>query len=712
MQASLGIPPEHNGPISWELVRDALLLLYAERREADLTRLETFVAFWRAADPRVGGWPAGEQLDRLLQWLNVRPLGRSRKRLNGTIDVLPALTPPLNRAASNIHSELLSALEGKQYADAARILVASDAPHADCLVSAPEDDQLFYAFRVALRLLTERSSGLGEALLRQVGPADQLKIEQALARGDAAAVEVLPLQYYGTPAAALPCQWLGDRALAAADLAQAISWYDEGLRWASPAEQPELAARKRLVSAMLGSAQGQPPTQGVSLGGEKVAPERFEGWIRDQLSRPRVAAETAAFAASLPLIAAPRPVQFQAAPFGELDDFLGRGFKPDELPGEFRGVDWSWRHLGVWAGDDSLLAVERSRITAFALLGGKPRWDFHLRNAWSPGPVRPLVCGQRIYIRDAATPDRAGVVCLDSKTGRKLWLGDCGGTAASDPIWYHGRLFVFTIGPAGGQFESPLCLVELHPESGDVLFRQPILETGVHERASGDCQATPAGNRLVVLAAGSVIVTDLQGRIVWLRQETTLPYAIDPAFMEQHWQPPIESEGRLFVQQPGSCAIDCLALETGQRRWQRGIVGLQQIIDLPDDRLLARTTQGLVALSKTTGEVLWQREFPGMLAALARTTSGLMVYARQTINGNKPQLVFLWIDGATGQTRAHGTMPVDRNQANFFGPIAARGDRIWCCLGSGVRNNSPTAENLKRIIELRPGQPAAAGEAP
>ena len=81
--------------------------------------------------------------------------------------------------------------------------------------------------------------------------------------------------------------------------------------------------------------------------------------------------------------------------------------------------------------------------------------------------------------------------------------------------------------------------------------------------------------------AGSVLSTDLQGRIVWLRQETALPYTADPAFIHQHCQPAINADGRLFVQQPGSCAIDCLALETGQRRWRRGIIGLQRIVDLP-----------------------------------------------------------------------------------------------------------------------------------
>ncbi len=137
------------------------------------------------------------------------------------------------------------------------------------------------------------NGGLREAMLQRFGPADQLKIEQALAKGDPAAIEALPVQYCGMPAAVLPCQWLGDRALAAADFAQAMAWYDDGLRWASSVQQPDLAARKRLVSAMLGTAQGQPPIQPVSLGGVKVPPEQFEGWVREQLSRRRIGAEVA-----------------------------------------------------------------------------------------------------------------------------------------------------------------------------------------------------------------------------------------------------------------------------------------------------------------------------------------------------------------------------------------------------------------------------------
>ena len=680
MQTSLSDPPEHSGPISWELARDATILFSAERREADLIRITNLVLFWRGNDQQVGGWPAGPQLDLLLKWLNVHAMSGKPQGRATAINSIRAVTPLLSRAGNNILSELQSTLEGRQYADAARILVTCAPPRDEGLVPVPNDDRLFVSFPTVVRLLMLEHRGLAEAMVGQVGPADQFKIEQTLAQGDVAAVDALSLQYCGAPAAALPCQWLGDRALAAADLAQAILWYDEGLRWAAPAQQPELAARKRLVSAMLGLAWGQPATQPVAFAGAKAPPQQFEGWVRDQLARRRTAAEAAASADFLPAVAAVQPGQFQAAIFDPLNASAGQGIQGAELPYELGVVDWTWRHATV-LGEDSALAVERSRIVAFDLVGGRVRWESPLRNGPSPNPSWPLVRGQRIYVRTAVAGDRAGVACLDGKTGRNLWLRDCGGTAACDPLWYRGRLFVLTIGPAGEQVVAPLCLVELHPETGEVISRRQILEINEREKLPSECQASWAGNRLVALVAGCVLSIDMQGRIAWLRQETTLPSAIDPAFAQQRCQPAIESGGWLFVQQPGSCAIDCLAQETGRLRWRRGIIGLQSIADLSGNRLLARTARGLVAMSKTTGEVLWQCESPSMLSAFAHTTSGLILGAAPATIGGKPQLVFLGIDPALGQARARGAVPLEKNQPILFGPVTQRsagpGDKAY-----------------------------------
>ena len=122
-----------------------------------------------------------------------------------------------------------------------------------------------------------------------------------------------------------------------------------------------------------------------------------------------------------------------------------------------------------------------------------------------------------------------------------LWQADCGGDGGQRSAVGRGRLFALTMGPAGGQFAWPLCLVELHPQTGDVLSRQQILEIGRARELPGECQASWAGNRARRAGGGSVIAIDLQGRNLWLRQETALPFAIDPAFIQQHCQPAIES---------------------------------------------------------------------------------------------------------------------------------------------------------------------------
>jgi len=713
MQTPFGDAPERSGPVSWDLARDAMFLFYADHRAGALSRMVNMVNFWRANDQQVGGWPVAQQIDRMLGLLNVRPLGKAARKSRRTTYVADALSPPVSRAADGILSELQSALDAKQYTDAARILAGSNPPRECGLVPAPDDDQLFVSFHVALRMLMRGHDGFREAMNRQVGPADELKIDQCLGRGDPAAVQVLPLQYYGTPAAAPPCQWLGDRALSAADPAEAIHWYDEALRVAAPLQQAELGARKRLASAMLGKLQGQPPSQAVSLGGEKVPPERFEGWVKEQLARAR-----SGLLASLPAEAAKaltvaQPATIEAVSRGQWNENAGRGFRREEMPWEFYDVDWTWRHLSLRAEEDGLFVFHRSRIAAFEPGGEKPRWNCNLGNAWSPAPLCPVFTASRIYLCAALAPECCGVACLDRKTGRRLWLCECDGMPVSDPLWrpgntgYPGRLFVLAVGRGQRQPSAPLTLVELDPENGDVVARQPIIEMTEHANLPGQCQAVAAGHRLVVLVAGNVLCADFQGRLLWLRQRVTLPCQVDAAVPLQAMQPAIARGERLFVQQPGSCVVDCLDAETGERHWRRGIVGLRSISELQGERLLARTDWGLVAVSQETGEVVWQRAVPGLFAIDARTTSGLVLAARQVVNGDKPQVAFLWIDGATGRSRGESSIPLTDNRPARFGPIAVRGDHAWTAYGYGPKDDSPTAENNKRIVELRFGKPIA-----
>ncbi len=531
----------------------------------------------------------------------------------------PPVTPPLDRAAGNFVAELRAALDGKQYADAARMLVRSDPPTQGreswelgagsgepglsysplpapgsqpmpgSLLPAPcsPPERLFVSYPTALRLLFLEHPELREAAIRQVGPADELKIEQALAQGDPAAVAALSLQYRGTPSAALACQWLGDRALAAADLAQALDWYDEGLWSASPLQQPDLAARKRLVAAMFGAAEGQPPTQAVAFGAAKVPPEQFEGWIRGQLAP----------GAGRPACCPPRrrPSLDQRRKARPFSSHVLRVF-----PRRRRSV-WR-RRLAVAApvgADRSGLDVRHRSSADHRLRSGgrknalgrpleqRPRGGTRYsrvrcsgtRRAAAPGlrstplPSRPR--GPTGSACSASMPSRVKGSGWPIVAGRRppIRSGSTGGSSCSP--W--GR----PGGPRPGGAGDPsmLCLVELNPDTGEVLATRPILEIAEPEKVSSECQASLAGNRFVVVLAGNVICIDLQGKMVWFRAKAgsseqgagspDLPAGYPPGGSPLPAPRSEEPSARIFVEQPGSRAIDCLNLATGQCLWRR-----------------------------------------------------------------------------------------------------------------------------------------------
>ncbi len=304
---------------------------------------------------------------------------------------------------------------------------------------------------------------------------------------------------------------------------------------------------------MLGSAQGQPPTQPLNFGGVKVSPEKFEGWVRDQLSRRRIVGGAPSSADFLPAVAAAQPGQFQAAVFGRPNDSAKPGFNGGELPYESRDLEWTWRRLTV-LGEDSVLAVERARITSFDLAGGKVRWDFPSATVW-----RPAACGRWSAGKES--------------TSAPPWPG----TAPAWFAWMAKR--AATCGSAIAAARSPAirlptadassCSPSGRPTSSSLRrcaswnsFPKPAASSPAGRSWRPPRPRCPPANARppgpatdwFVLIAGNVICTDLQGRIIWLRQETTIPNAIDPAFVQQHCRPAIDSDGWLFVAQPGSSA--------------------------------------------------------------------------------------------------------------------------------------------------------------
>ena len=707
METSLNDPPERSGPIAWPLVYDAICMFYTVHRTPEYTRMERQVTFWNANNADVTGWPIGNRLDLFMLHLNGRG-GRRRNfgRRREPVDVTQNVTPPLNRAAINILSELEAATRGQQYADVAHILAGSAAPHDEGLVPSTDDERLFVSFRVALRLLVSHHPELAAALSKPLSAADQLRIEQTLAHGDPASIEALPMQYFGSPAAATACQWLGDRALAAADLDGALSWYEEGCRTAiGQSDLPDLAARRRLAAAMLGSLVGDPPTVPVHIGDKtsspEISPAQFETWVSQELARHGKSIADTGPATPLDCRQT-SPVAYAASQWAEFIEPDGAGYNRDRIPEEFRQIPWSWQHLGLLAAGNSLIVSNRSMISSIEVDNGKALWSRSLANSWSPAPVRPRLTADRIYVR-AAGSERSGLRCLDRRpAGQVLWTCISAGAVVSDPLWYRGRLFVLTVTPAANDFLASVNMVEIQPESGEVLARHKMIETVETVRLPVECQAAWVGNRLVAVMSGSVVCADLQGRVLWLRQSAYLPYEIESSFAAQQAQPPLAAAGRLYIQQPGSSSIDCLSADTGELLWQRPLLGLRRIFDLRDGQLVAVTSYGLAAINIKNGSFLWQRDLAGTLQCFCENARQATFFAH-----SKSIAITSFISISFGSTpKPDGRMPGLACRSSKTSPscsdrLPRRGIACFVASAPNRRTTNPAPANPKRLVELR-----------
>src|SRR5262249_56281760 len=87
--------------------------------------------------------------------------------------------------------------------------------------------------------------GLRQTMVEQFGTLGRLRLQQALADASPYLLQALAVQFYGTPSAAAAHQWLGDRALADGDFAQAAAQFELALHSAEPAQKGPLAARLR-----------------------------------------------------------------------------------------------------------------------------------------------------------------------------------------------------------------------------------------------------------------------------------------------------------------------------------------------------------------------------------------------------------------------------------------------------------------------------------
>ena len=705
----LNIAPR-SGPISRSFIGDALLLLHAENRGQDLDSFIDWLNFWICGEPQMRPWLAGERRLALYETLSAQASSRAAGQAAASLPQPVAIG--VSRVAENFYIDLIAALQERQYQDVVRLFRVNSLQESDALVPSPGDGHLFVSLPLALRSIQQRQKEFAEALTQELSPAEALRAEQVLTRCDPLAIEKLALQTTGTPTAATACQWLGDRALANVDFTIAVDWYEKGLLVATAEQQSALSARLRLASAALGKTVGEPPKQPVVFGADSLPPDRFEQRVSELLSQSKGNVGTA-----LPLTESFIATEFPVAPLRAVPwaDF-NEGLPDNNAMGEpLRGRNWALGNVSAVVADDLMIVTSRRRISALDLATGKARWGHELGNSLLPGSLRPAIDNGKIFIRSMTSAMKYGLTCIDQKSGRVLWRTDCEQNLVADPFLVHGRLFSLLVRSsteAGSLFSSLLSLVELNPESGVVLESGALCMVAERPNMPYECQAVLSGSQLVLTISGAVICSNLQGAIQWQRASRSLALDVDPGFELQELLPPLAADGRLFLHQPGNGAVECLAALTGEVLWRRGVIGLQRVVGIVGERLVVKSTQGILALDTTTGKVLWRRDLAGTLPAVGMIGSQTVLGTRLITLPDKMLVEFNWIDLASGDIKGQSALPLTTRELPLLGPMVAAGKRVWCLSNRGIEGDPQPPPNLKRVYELLPALPPVAAVPP
>ena len=337
LSAALLATPSWNvriDPFPQELVHCELLALAQQERWAEASQCcRRLRYFLRLGDPSYYTPPWKEQAEATLHvlrwaeaqaWLTAPQLPAGLPHGKGTLSRRQwrhPLTERVNKEGFSQLAEFDAAVASGEYRGACQVAVSWSNAAAGGLLPAAKDQRLLQSLSAIMESAMQQVPALRQTMREQFAPMGQLRLKQAIADGDTAAVAAVTLQFYGTEAAADAHLWLGDRWLSRGEAARAIGHYRELLPDA-PAEQRDgVAARMRLAGAMLGRNVGVPAHgggrvwagpfhgRGVRAAGGTGPPARHEDG-----SDAAIAASTATAGNALPA-----PGQYGARPWARLD---------------------------------------------------------------------------------------------------------------------------------------------------------------------------------------------------------------------------------------------------------------------------------------------------------------------------------------------------------------------------------------------------------
>jgi outer membrane protein assembly factor BamB len=707
-----------------ELLRYELLSAVYRQRWADVDALCRRLQYWNpsrryAASPNVPGYLT--TMGYLLDWaqaeaawymqsppdggkgvrsnLPVGPtngqqadLGPSMPGASHKLDLTPfprsaghPLLERLNKEGYTLAAEFQAALASRSYREACQIIAGTSNLPAAGLVPSPADPALMTSLGVMMEAAVRDLPPLRAMMEEHGGSLGQLRVKQAIAAGQAEAVEAVCTQFPGTRAAAEAHLWLADRELSAGRIAAATAVLEAALETAAAEQRPAIEARLRLAGALAGVDRGRPVEEPVQLGARQIPAAAFELMVA--AVRRRHAPGATAAGLSLPAFPPGSYACHAWARFIVAD--VQRWEKPAWL--EQTEFDWVGYQIRTLQSEQALIVAYPTRLAAFDLRQGRQLWSYPGPASsiplWPPAPMQPIVVGERIIVRRPM--DRGVLMAVDRRDGQVLWTSDLKGEEVlSDPVWLEPDLFALTAARTGHE-EFTLQWTRFDPASGMATARHPLLElrnvwSGTIPTEAIPCQVIAVGDRIVVNAGGCVLSADADGRVRWLRRQTYLPWPKDSHYSASvravaPLDPPLVFEGRVYAMQPGGWSLECADVRSGQLLWRQVLPELRRLLGVVGGRLLVSSATQLLALDPRSGQPLWSRATdPRSALTLTGPSGAIVVFESQpaaSAPAGQPKLV--WLDGASGAVVHTAALRLPSAPAVQSGPLVFAADRCW-----------------------------------
>jgi len=680
---------------------------------------------------------SGERVSRRLAAQRSEPRASRVRGVESALRPKPGWQHPLieelDKDTYNALGELQAILESGSADEAARLIATLSVDATRGLARWGGDDSLLVTMPVAVLHAIRSSPALREAIIRNHAAIARVRIREAIAAGDAAAVRLAAVQFEPTEFAVEARQWLGDRALADGQFDLALGEYQRAAR--SLSEIPEsLSARLRLAGAMLGLHLDVGFAADVKIGERRWSAGEFDAMLTELrrhrgIDAAKSAAAPAGAVAGVPgerhppfqdryavdargdgselrLQTAPSPGNFQVQVRGAIDGPLG------EAPGEevMRGlnrfkVDWAGNQIAALTDDKSLFVSNRFQVAAYHVETGQRLWQAApqgvkaLRSRdWTNVPMRPVPLGNALVAR-MLYGDGPILMSVEKATGRLLWAASDwkGQWVVSDPIPRHDRLLALTLQRLDPT-ESILKLTSIDAETGDILTQVDLLRLSPTWLTHRMCELLPRDDGLIAVLGGMVLCCDYDGEVRWLRHQVALPFDEESETCAQSHDRPLLHEGWLCYAQPGVRTVDCVDAATGQLRWSTLVPDIRRMVAWRAGVVVVQTDAGFSGLNETDGHVVWATRVAGVLtmqmdgppAEVARVpgnSATILISRTLPVDGAKkfrPQLD--WLDVTTGAVQASVALPALDDEDPRWGPAIAGPGRTWVFFGRGPQD--------------------------